>query len=327
MFNSQKNQDNSKRENRIYMCRPVHRMAFAFAFLSQIYSFSPQVLIRQSRRTTCCSMKLAFSSNSQDTNYTLVALENIKVIHLRRTVESTQDEIKNLLNVEHETTNQILAIIADAQSKGRGTSGRSWVASEGNLFMTCAIPMELVPITKVTLLPLGVGIQIAETITEFLPDSKPTLKWPNDVLLDGQKVAGTLIENHSIETKSFWLIGIGVNIATHPETLPKEDDDFKAMPRSATSLRMQSNDPREIPSAQDFGLTLATKLYNFTKTLEKEKSSSIITNFKEYANMPTSYTIRNTGEKVTVKDIQLDGQLKVVGKDGKERLLVADYFY
>lgn len=274
-------------------------------------------------------MKLSFASNSQNADQTLISLEDLKVIHLRRSVDSTQDEVKQLLlDVERPaTTNQILAVLADDQSKGRGTSGRSWIASKGNLYMTCAVPIHLIPMKKITLLPLGVGIQIAETLADYMPKSKPTLKWPNDVLLDGLKVAGTLIENHTANSETFWLIGIGVNIETYPETLPKENDDFKAIPRSATSLRSHSKSCAMIPTAPEFAVALATRLQKFIKTIEVEDASSIVQAWKQFANMQTPYTLRNTGETVIVKDIQMDGQLKVIGEDGKERLLVADYFY
>jgi biotin-[acetyl-CoA-carboxylase] ligase BirA-like protein len=310
--------DNS---NRMYL--PTSRMCLALALLSsQARSFS--VFPKLARRTSRIR-SMTIASHSQN-DAVLFSSDKLEVLHLKKTVESTQDEAKRLLSDRvGESSPPILAVIADNQSKGRGTSGRSWVASKGNLYLTCAVPMELIPTSKVTLLPLGCGIVIAEELVLY-SQSRPTLKWPNDVLLDGLKIAGTLIENHRTNTQDWWLVGIGVNIESHPEELPKEKDDALDTPRSAVSLRSHSSQS-SIPTALQLGVSLTKGLQSFTELLQSQDALSIVDKWKSYADLKTLYTIRNTGETVQIIDIQLDGQLKVLGKDGRERLLVADYFH
>jgi BirA family biotin operon repressor/biotin-[acetyl-CoA-carboxylase] ligase len=261
----------------------------------------------------------------------LFSSNKIDVIHLNKTVGSTQEEAKRLIMKRKQqesdgANNRALAVIADDQSKGRGTSGRSWVASKGNLYLTCAFLMDRIPMSKITLLPLGCGIVIAEEIVSY-SETRPTLKWPNDVLLDRMKVAGTLIENFQIESQYWWLIGIGVNVKSHPDSLPKEKEDVREKPRSATSLQRHSEQSATIPSAPVLGLNIAGKLNSWVEVLQSRDAASIVESWKSFADFDTPYVLRTTGEIVIIKDIQTDGRLKVVGEDGEERLLVADYFH
>lgn len=254
--------------------------------------------------------------------------EKMEVIHLHQTVESTQEEAKRVLEkrISQEDASSIpiiIAVLADGQSKGRGTSGRSWVTTKGNLFLTCAFAVEQIPLSKITMLPLGCGIVIADQL-KLHSRTKPTLKWPNDVLLDGLKVAGTLIENYTVQNKTWWLVGIGVNVESHPEELVKEKEDAVAVPRSAASLCMHSD---IMPTARELGVGIANGLLEFLRTIRSTSTSSIIERWKSYAQMDVPYTIRNTGEVVQVKDIQSDGQLRVLGSNGQERWLSTDYFY
>ena len=247
---------------------------------------------------------------------------NPSLVHLQRTVESTQEEARRLL----EEQPGWLTVMADDQSKGRGTSGRLWVSTPGNLFLTCAIPMKVIPLTKVTLLPLGVGLLIAETIQPYVT-CRPTLKWPNDVLLDNKKIAGTLIENHRVGTEDFWLVGIGLNIQSSPAALPTEIKDFRPIPRRATCLQEYALPTTSLPLAVDLGAALATKLRIWSSNLHELDSVRFIETWKAWSDIGASYEIRETGESVRIVDIQPDGQLRVETIEGDQRLLVADYFF
>lgn len=256
----------------------------------------------------------------------------MEVIHMKETVESTQEEAKRIL--EERISKQegtpsfpatMIVVIADGQSKGRGTSGRSWVTTKGNLLMTCAFPMEQIPMSKITMLPLGCGIVIVDSIQKY-SRIRPSLKWPNDVLLDGLKVAGILIESCSIRNQTWWLVGIGVNVQSHPEELTKERGDAIAVPRSAVCLRMHSD--RQVPIATELGVSVANGLLAFLEAIPTYRTSSIVRRWKSHALQNVSYTIRNTGEIVQVLDIESDGQLRIVGSNGQERrLLSTDYFH
>lgn len=99
-----------------------------------------------------------------------------------------------------------IAILADAQSAGRGRYQRTWVSHHGNLYVSFIYACE----ERDARLSYAVGVAIAETLIAF--GVTPTIKWPNDILIDGKKVSGTLIEYCG----RFVVVGIGINIKTNP---------------------------------------------------------------------------------------------------------------
>ena len=245
--------------------------------------------------------------------------------HLDRT-ESTQDIAKQV--IPSLGTNQILAVTATEQTSGRGTSGRAWIGRKGNVFLTVAFKSNEVP-TLLTLLPLQVGILVAECIDKIIKevclasDIYVRLKWPNDVLINQEKVAGTLIESMVFQGDVWLIIGIGVNVAVSPGV----PSDGPNRGRPATCLQEVCRDV-QLPesTAQVFAQDFAER---FVKWLEQPNSTSkkVIEDWKGWANFGQPQVIRDTNETVIPVDIRDDGQLVVMGEDGRERLLVADYLF
>ena len=99
-----------------------------------------------------------------------------------------------------------VAILANAQSAGRGRYKRTWISHHGNLYVSFIYSCE----ERDARLSYAVGVAIAETLIAF--GITPTIKWPNDILIDGKKVSGTLIEYSG----RFVVVGIGINIKTNP---------------------------------------------------------------------------------------------------------------
>jgi BirA family biotin operon repressor/biotin-[acetyl-CoA-carboxylase] ligase len=111
------------------------------------------------------------------------------------------------------------------QSQGRGRGGREWVSQPGNLFASLLIGLNC-PLRVASQLALVAGIVTFDTIAKLIAyegRSEVLLKWPNDVLLAGEKVAGMLLENvgGANENRSVVVIGTGINLASHPENLPQ----------------------------------------------------------------------------------------------------------
>lgn len=104
---------------------------------------------------------------------------------------------------------------AKRQTAGRGRAGRSWHSAEGkSLTFSLAWKFDL-PVHALVGLPLAVGVALAEALAMFSIDAR--LKWPNDVLVQGRKLAGILIESASAGSvphdASWAVIGVGLNIA------------------------------------------------------------------------------------------------------------------
>ena len=101
-------------------------------------------------------------------------------------------------------------VTALEQTDGRGRQGRRWHASPASALL-CSLVLRDPP----PLLPIAAGVAVAE-----LAGAQAMLKWPNDVLLDGRKVAGILIEGRPQERWA--VLGIGVNVAVDLAELPEE---------------------------------------------------------------------------------------------------------
>ena len=102
-------------------------------------------------------------------------------------------------------------VTAVHQTKGRGRRGRSWIGLDGNLFMTQAIPLDLKFIGDIVFM---VSLSVLETIKDISPNSDVKLKWPNDVLVEGCKISGILLEKAA---NGYIIAGTGINIQSSPD--------------------------------------------------------------------------------------------------------------
>jgi BirA family biotin operon repressor/biotin-[acetyl-CoA-carboxylase] ligase len=101
-----------------------------------------------------------------------------------------------------------LLVLAGEQTAGRGRQGRSWVAPAGSSLLFSLVVRPVTPAATHQLLPLLSGLVLAETVARHLPDAEVALKWPNDLLVNGRKAAGILVEG----TGGAAVIGVGVNV-------------------------------------------------------------------------------------------------------------------
>ena len=119
-------------------------------------------------------------------------------------IPSTQDAAHELIATGKGANRT--AVVALAQSAGRGRHRRKWVSHHGNLYVSfiydCA--------ERDGRLAYAIAVAVAETLISY--GVNPTIKWPNDILIDGKKVCGILIEYAG----PFVVVGIGINIKTNP---------------------------------------------------------------------------------------------------------------
>ena len=119
-------------------------------------------------------------------------------------IPSTQDYAHDL--IAQKKASEKTVVVALAQSAGRGRYKRTWVSHHGNLYASFIYRIE----ERDPRLSYAVAVAIAETLIQF--GMKPQIKWPNDVLIDGKKISGALIEY----AQNFVIVGIGINIKTCP---------------------------------------------------------------------------------------------------------------
>ena len=127
------------------------------------------------------------------------------------TLDSTNNEARRLADAGEAGP---VWITAAHQTAGRGRRGRIWESGQGNLAATLLLRPQA-PASIIGQLSFAAALAAAEMAAHFAPRAVITVKWPNDVLAGGCKLAGILLENDS---KAGWLaIGIGVNLTSFPQ--------------------------------------------------------------------------------------------------------------
>lgn len=111
-----------------------------------------------------------------------------------------------------------LWVVAERQTAGRGRRGRNWISEPGNLYASLLLTAQ-VPPERAAQLSFVAALALSDSIAEVAPalSDRLSLKWPNDVLLDGRKSAGILIEGENARKGLAIVVGMGVNCAHHPE--------------------------------------------------------------------------------------------------------------
>jgi BirA family biotin operon repressor/biotin-[acetyl-CoA-carboxylase] ligase len=134
--------------------------------------------------------------------------------HFRR-IDSTNARARELVEAgaPHGTV-----VTADEQTAGRGRQGRTWTAPPGKALLYSAILRP--PDERHLLLPLAVPLAVCEAAEELEPGVKCQVKWPNDIWVEGRKLAGVLIE---AKPQDGWaVIGIGLNLSISPSEFPPD---------------------------------------------------------------------------------------------------------
>jgi len=142
-------------------------------------------------------------------------------------------------------------VVAEQQSGGKGRRGRHWISPPGvNLYTSVLLRPEIFP-RFATQLTFVSAVAVARAIGE-VTGLKPRVKWPNDVLLGGKKVAG-LLNEMSAETESinYVILGIGVNLNMRAEQFPTD------LRYPATSVALEQGAP---VSRLDFARALFRRL-------------------------------------------------------------------
>jgi BirA family biotin operon repressor/biotin-[acetyl-CoA-carboxylase] ligase len=227
----------------------------------------------------------------------LTTLESIAVIPR---VASTNLVARRIVNecIENEESLPKAIIIAGEQFAGRGRNARQWSSPAGKgIYATTLLPM---PASELPLLPL----QMANIVASYLRDVfgiDVRVKWPNDVLAGGKKIAGILIEARMNEERAFVLIGTGINVES-------VQDDLRP---NATSIADVS--PRDF-----HGIDVATEA--FVEHLDqrlgcKREPDAVLDEWR-------SYSIHEVGDRIQciVGERNLEGTWEGIDESGRALL-------
>lgn len=123
-----------------------------------------------------------------------------------------------------------LWVVAAQQTEGRGRRGRAWVSERGNLYASLLLA-DPSPPERAAELSFVAALGLSDALIETIPEiaRRISLKWPNDVLVDGRKAAGILIEGESSGAALVAVVGMGVNCAHHPTETAVPSTDLAAL--------------------------------------------------------------------------------------------------
>jgi BirA family biotin operon repressor/biotin-[acetyl-CoA-carboxylase] ligase len=201
------------------------------------------------------------------------------------------------------------AVVAEAQSAGRGREGRSWSSPPGNLFLSVllrpALPPEALPA-----LPLLAGVALAEAAAGYGVAAR--LKWPNDVLVGERKLGGILVEASSSGSGlEFVVAGVGLNLVVDPLELPDE------LRSSVTSIRAETGAKIEPFAA---ARAVLTRLRVWYDRLSRDGASPVLAAWRSAA-VPwwgERVEVQSAGTRVegVARDIDASGALLLETDDG-----------
>ena len=219
-------------------------------------------------------------------------------------VESTMDTIRKLADSK---AAEGTVVVAGLQKKGRGRFGRSWISERDKDIL---ISILLKPDHKaLRALNMAVSLSITDTIKK-ISDLKPTIKWPNDIRVNGSKIAGVLIEVDTLSADTDCFVGIGLNVNSNPNNFSQEFE--------ATSLY------NEKLVAFDINNVLSSLLQQLDSRYRSIKTTDILNEWKSkldtlYKNIEISSKISKQKYNGKAIDVANNGDLIVKLTDGSIR--------
>ena len=235
--------------------------------------------------------------------------------HLLETVDSTNAE------AFRNASGAPLWVVAARQTAGKGRRAREWASPVGNFYGTCLLHLTDPP-ARVALRSFAAALALRDALAGFVGGAALALKWPNDVLLNGGKVAGILLESQAGQGGHYLAIGIGVNLTTHPDPSMVE----------AGALRPVSllSEAGAAPSAESFLNALAPALAHWEWRLASEGFAPLRAEWLAHAARLGQRITARTGAMTregVFETIDPDGNL-VLRMDGETVAIpAADVFF
>ena len=230
-----------------------------------------------------------------------------------RKVFSTNSIAKFLAN---HNAKEGTVLISEIQTNARGILGKKWESPDGGVWMSVILRPK-VPPARIGLITLATGVAIARSIRKFGVDAK--IKWPNDVLIHGDKISGVLTEVNATFNEIDWIVvGIGIDSNLKLEDFPEE------IRAGTTTLE------EELPSKVDENELIAIFLNEFEEIYQSYKDGEIETILKEWRDLSDTIgkyvNITQTGGKITqgyVVGINNEGSLILERQDGSLEKIIS----
>ncbi len=228
-----------------------------------------------------------------------------------------------ILNMARSQAPEGTVVVADFQHSGRGRLGKRWFSPSGKNLIFSVLMRPAVEIEYAQRITLGIADTIALSIEEFFSQldinlPRVTVKWPNDLLLEGKKVCGILME--SILKDKFitaLAIGIGINLNILEEDFPED------LSGKATSLMHYS---KKILVAEDLLAIILRNLEQDYERWERNNYREVASRWKkrcEQMGQPITVVQGDQREEAVFEDVDPTGYLIYRKKDGSQKQLIS----
>ncbi len=149
----------------------------------------------------------------------LADLPFIRRIHCYDELPSTSDYARSLAAQAPADRLHGVLVIADFQTAGRGRHRRAWAAPRGRALLFSLL-LDPAQTPGLTWLPMAAAVALCDAVPTVAPGVSPRIKYPNDVLVGGRKVAGILVEQAGPSQAPCAVVGVGINVNQSAEELP-----------------------------------------------------------------------------------------------------------
>lgn len=206
----------------------------------------------------------------------------------------------------------------EEQSKGRGQGSNRWHATPAaNLTISIVAYPSHLPIDRLFALTQLTGLAVADTVRHFLPEraAEVTLKWPNDVYVGKQKIAGILVQNGLRGSQISWSVfGIGLNV--------NEKDFPPELTTTATSLRLLAGADFDREAVANRLFSAFSKAYELTSPARLPELDQAYHQSLYLRNTQARYRNLESGEifAAIIRGVTPSGQLRLEMADGREQL-------
>jgi BirA family biotin operon repressor/biotin-[acetyl-CoA-carboxylase] ligase len=201
-------------------------------------------------------------------------------------------------------------VVADSQAAGRGRRGRPWVDEPGASLLASIVMRPRLEPSRLPGLSLAAAVAVAEALTRTAGVT-PRLKWPNDVLVGGRKLAGILLESRLSGDQATTILGVGVNLSQR--VFPAE------LGQKATSVWLVSG---RLVDRDSLLAALLDALAEWRRKLERQGFAPIRARWRQLADT-LGRAVTVDGVSGVAVDVDSDGALVVADAEGRRRRVVA----
>ena len=241
-----------------------------------------------------------------------------------RVVAATASTNSDLLDEARagRTFSRPAVLAAELQTAGRGRLGRTWVSARG-ASLTASYALNVArPLSGLEGITLVCGLAVRDALARH--GLRVDLKWPNDVLVDGRKLAGILVEAHALAASTIVIVGVGVNV------VPRDPDTADNGIRALAAIDLHSAGcPLEDRNrlAADLALALGARLARFAES----GFAAFASEWNEvdaFRNQPVSLGMSGPGTKTDVSVVGIERGVDASGRlsieiDGQHRKFIA----